>query len=151
MFNSFIGRINSVSSDCIDMSFIRKYGNKMLKAIVRWFVCSSNLILIFKFFQRYFPNLPPDKIVACWIIIMFLLSSSDFFSKTDFFKTFFQEYYQSAKQCSLHQDYVLSVLIWVQTVCKGCQQTTKVAASQEDVRHYKTNNNFKQILMFNYY
>ena len=28
---------------------------------------------------------------------------------------------------------VLSVLIWVQTVCKGYQQTTKVAASNERV------------------
>ena len=26
---------------------------------------------------------------------------------------------------------VLSILIWVQTVCKGYQQTTKVAASKE--------------------
>ena len=29
---------------------------------------------------------------------------------------------------------ILSVLIWVQTVCKGYQQTTKVAARKERVK-----------------
>ena len=29
---------------------------------------------------------------------------------------------------------ILSVLIWVQTVCKGYQQTTKVASSKERVK-----------------
>ena len=37
---------------------------------------------------------------------------------------------------------VLSVLIWVQTVCKCYQQTTIVAASEERV-----NNNWKDVLM----
>ena len=29
---------------------------------------------------------------------------------------------------------IWSVLIWIQTVCKGCQQTTKVAASRQRVK-----------------
>ena len=33
------------------------------------------------------------------------------------------------------QDDVLSDLIWVQIVCKGYQQMTKVAASKERVKH----------------
>ena len=31
---------------------------------------------------------------------------------------------------------ILSVLIWVQTVCKGYQQMTKVATSKERVKKY---------------
>ena len=33
---------------------------------------------------------------------------------------------------------ILSVLIWVQTLCKGYQQTTKVAASKERVKSIVT-------------
>ena len=40
------------------------------------------------------------------------------FFKINFFKKFFQEHYKSVKQ------FETSVLIWVQTVCKGYQQTT---------------------------
>ena len=43
-----------------------------------------------------------------WVFFMLLLSSADFFSKLTFSK-------------------VLTVLIWVQTVCYGYQQMTKVA------------------------
>ena len=32
--------------------------------------------------------------------------------------------------------YILSVLIWVQTVCKGYQQTTKIAANKEGVKFF---------------
>ena len=52
-----------------------------------------------------------------------LLSSADFFS-INFFKKFFKEHTQSVKQLD-------PVLISVQTVCRGYQQTTKVAASME--------------------
>ena len=34
------------------------------------------------------------------------------------------------------QDRLLSVLIWIQTVCKGYQQKTKVAASKERVNYH---------------
>ena len=43
------------------------------------------------------------------------------FFKFIFFKKLFQEHSQNP----------LSVLIWLQTVCKGNQQTTKVRASKE--------------------
>ena len=48
------------------------------------------------------------------------LLSGDFF-KINIFKNFYQEHYQS-------------VLIWVQTVCKGYQQVTKVATSKQRVK-----------------
>ena len=35
------------------------------------------------------------------------------------------------------RSHVLSVLIWFETVCKGNQQTTKVAASMEQVKQTK--------------
>ena len=54
---------------------------------------------------------------------MLLLSPGDFFSKLNFFKMFFHNNYQNVKMV-----WILSVLIWVQTVCKGYQQLTKVAA-----------------------
>ena len=55
-------------------------------------------------------------------------------------KKIIQEYYQSVKQfgsrsgtTKIRPD-ILSGLIWIQTVCKGYQQTTKVATSRERVR-----------------
>ena len=48
----------------------------------------------------------------------------------------FQENYQSV---------ILSVLIWVQTVCKGNQQTKKVAASKERVNIVKAINERESI------
>ena len=59
----------------------------------------------------------------------FFLSSADFFSKSFFFKRFFQEYHQSVKHVVWIQIRIdnLSVMIWVQTVCTfGYQQTTLV-------------------------
>ena len=49
------------------------------------------------------------------------------FFKNNFYKKLFQEHYQSVKQFgSRSNTHILSDLIWVQTVCKGNQQTTKV-------------------------
>ena len=56
------------------------------------------------------------------------------FFKINFFKKFFQGYYQcQTVWIQIRTDIlsVMSVLIWVQTVCKGYQQTTKLDASKE--------------------
>ena len=45
------------------------------------------------------------------------------------FQKFFQEHYQSVKGFGSR---VLSGRIWVQTVCKGYQKISKVAASKVD-------------------
>ena len=75
---------------------------------------------------------------ACWVIFpCFCCPLLIFFSKLTFLKIF-SERYQSVRQFGsksglTDRTYVLSVLIWVQTVCKGYQQMTKVAASKEVV------------------
>ena len=78
---------------------------------------------------------------ACMLgnIACFFLSSVDFLNllfakKKTKKKTIFQEYHQSVKlfQDTDHSDVLLG-LIWVQTVCKGYQQTTKIATSGERI------------------
>ena len=54
----------------------------------------------------------------------------DSFYKINFFKKIFQEYHQSVN--------ILSGLIWVEAVCKGYQQTTKVTTSRERVEEYSS-------------
>ena len=49
---------------------------------------------------------------TCWVNFVLLLPSVHFL-KTNCFENIYQEHYQN----------VLSVLIWVQTICKGYQQT----------------------------
>ena len=60
---------------------------------------------------------------------MLFLLSADFYLNY-VFKKFFLKHYQSVKQFRS----ILSVLIWVQTVCKGYQQVTKVATCKERVK-----------------
>ena len=69
---------------------------------------------------------------------MLLLSSANFFSKINLFKSFIQEHYQSVKIMVWIQirTNILSVLTWVQTVCKGYQQMTKVISSKVKDRHF---------------
>ena len=55
------------------------------------------------------------------------LSSADFFSKSTFLKKFFQEYHQCQTVWSQIWPNILLGLIWVQTVCKGYEQTTLVS------------------------
>ena len=53
-----------------------------------------------------------------------------------FFEKFFQEHYISECQTNwaqMRNDRIL-VLIWVQTVCKGFRQKTKVAASKKRLK-----------------
>ena len=61
---------------------------------------------------------------------MLLWSSAYFFFKIDSFKKSFYEHNQSVKR----RIDVLSVTIWVQTVCKVYQLATKVAASKLRVK-----------------
>ena len=59
------------------------------------------------------------------------------FFKTNVFKRFFQEHYQSVKQFGSRSGMTFCpVLIWVQTVCKGNQQTTLVGKELISLSQY---------------
>ena len=60
------------------------------------------------------------ELFACWVIFVAVY--------INLFKKFFQERYKSGNGLDPDQD-----RIWVQTVCEGYQQMTKVAASKERV------------------
>ena len=58
-----------------------------------------------------------------------------FFLSANFFKITFQKTIRVSNGSDPDQGtYVLCVLIWFQSVCKGYQQTSKVAASKEQVK-----------------
>ena len=63
----------------------------------------------------------------CWVIFHAFVSSADFLQNY-----FFQKILR-VPDCldPDHRMYILSVLIWIQTVCKDYQQMTKVAASKK--------------------
>ena len=61
------------------------------------------------------------------LFFILLLSSADFFQN----KLFQKILSGTLSVCHTVWIQILSVLIWVQTVCKGYQQTTKVSASKE--------------------
>ena len=65
---------------------------------------------------------------------MLLLSSADFFFQNYFFQKILSGILSECQTVwiQIRAD-ILSALIWVQTVCKGYQQTTKVATSEERV------------------
>ena len=67
------------------------------------------------------------------LFFMHFLSFADFFSKLTFSKKFFQVHYHCQKVWIQTRTNIFSVPIWVQTVCKGYQQTTKVATSKERI------------------
>ena len=62
---------------------------------------------------------------------MFLLSPADFFQNKLFKRKIFRKPDQSVFGLDPDQDNILSVLVWVQIVCKGYQQMTKVTTSKE--------------------
>ena len=90
----------------------------------------------------------PDILFAYWVILQASLSSVDFYfkqaflSSVDFFIFFLNKLFQTnlsgiPSECQtvwikIRPD-ILPGLTWVQTVCKGYQQTTKVATSRERV------------------
>ena len=63
-----------------------------------------------------------------------LLFSSYFFKINICHLTLFQEHYQRVKVWIQFKVDTLSVLLWVQTVCKGYQQTMKVATIMKIVK-----------------
>ena len=65
---------------------------------------------------------------ACWVILHPFWRLLDFFKKSFFSKKFFQEHNQCQMNWIQTSWDIMLVLIWVKTVCKGCQQTTKVVA-----------------------
>ena len=63
----------------------------------------------------------------------------DFLSSVDIFQqNFFQKIFSGiTTECQTNSLDILSGLIWIQTVCKGCQQMTKFAASRQKVKKKK--------------
>ena len=54
--------------------------------------------------------------------------------KINFYKFFYRNPIRVSNSLDLDPDRILSVLIWVQTVCLGYQKITKVAASIDRVK-----------------
>ena len=84
-------------------------------------------------------NLIPEKyntheLFACWVIFDDFLSSADFFQNYLFQKILSGTLSECQTVWIQVRTDILSVLIWVQTVCKGYQQTTKFTASKERVK-----------------
>ena len=72
-------------------------------------------------------------IFACLVILHAFWSSVDFFFKLTFSKKSFRNTIRVSN--SLDPDQAWSGLIWVQTVCKGYQQTTKISTSGKRVTY----------------
>ena len=69
--------------------------------------------------------------IACWLLFhIFFLSSANFFQNYFFQKILSGTLSEWQTVWIQIRTDILSVLIWVQTVCKGYQQTTLVAASK---------------------
>ena len=77
---------------------------------------------------KYCINTPLFNSLNAGKLCMLLLPSADLS-----FKSFFQKQNQCQTVWIQIRTYILSVLIWVQTICKGYQQTTKVTLSKERV------------------
>ena len=73
------------------------------------------------------------ELFAFWVFFYAFVVICLLFFKINSFKKSFYEHNQSVKR---QIDY-LSVMIWVQTVCKIYQLATKVAASKERVKTHK--------------
>ena len=82
-----------------------------------------------KIYKEFSNSLDADPIFACWVIFQNLLSSAVFC--VFFFKIMFFEKILSGLPLQCQTVWIqirpdkMSGLIWVQTVCKGYQQTTK--------------------------
>ena len=80
-----------------------------------------------------------NSIKAYWVIVHDFLSSTDFFQNQHFQKSSFRN---TIRECQtlwiqIRKDR-MSVLIWVQTVCKVYQQTTAIIASKERIKTLST-------------
>ena len=78
---------------------------------------------------------PQFSKIVCKVISKILLSSAVFFQNCLFQEIFSRTLLECQSVWIQIRTDVLSVLIWVQTICKGYQQTTKVAACKEIVEH----------------
>ena len=92
-------------------------------------MCQIDSFIMVNIFLSYAKSNGDNTLTHC-ILFFFhaILSSADFFLKINVLKNFFQEYHQNVKQFG-----PLSGLIWVQTVCKGYQQTALV--DKELIKH----------------
>ena len=100
-----------------------------------WLVCR---LLIF--FKINFLKNSSSKTISVWIqtvcnglqTTLACLSSADF-SKINFYEKCSHEYHQSVKQFGSRSGLTFFWgLIWIQTVCKGLQQTTLACLSSAD-------------------
>ena len=66
---------------------------------------------------------------------MLLLSSAYFFQKQPFQKVLSGTLSECVTVWIQIMTDILLVLIWLQTICTGCQQMTKVMASKERVKY----------------
>ena len=77
-----------------------------------------------------------DYLFACWVFFMLLLRPADFLNLF-FPKDSFREHFEGVKWFGSRSGEmfsgILSVWVQTQTVCKGYQHMTKVAASKERV------------------
>ena len=94
---------------------------------------------VFLIYPKYFDFLisyhsPP---FATWEIFQAFLSSAVcfLFFKINFCKKFFQQYHLSLKHNGSRLDF-LSGLIWVQSVCKGHQQTIVARVNKKPPMHF---------------
>ena len=67
-----------------------------------------------------------------------MVLSVDFFLKINFLKNIFQEHYMNQIVKRFGSRSGPTFLIWVQTVCKGYQGTTKIAASMHIKRRLES-------------
>ena len=70
---------------------------------------------------------------ACWAILHAILSFMDFFFLINFFKKIFWNTIRVSNSLDPDQAKTLG-LIWVQTICNGYQQKTKVTTSGERIK-----------------
>ena len=107
---------------------IQNYGFRSLEESI----CVCKYIVIRNFIKGYMEH-PLNSLHTYFFI--FLLSAV-FFFKFNFFKKFFQELLSECQTvCIQIRTDILSVLIWVQTVCKGYQQMTNIATCKERVKY----------------
>ena len=89
------------------------------KALVRLHICAGS-----------YDSLLPEYAISTkishassWVIVQAFLSSADFFQNQLFQKILSEIPSECQTVCILIRPNILSGLIWVQTVCKGYQQT----------------------------
>ena len=106
----------------------------------QFFLLSADFFQNYRFHLERHLKYRHEVSFACWVILS--LSSADFFQNYHFQKIISGTLSVCQTVWIQIRTDNLSVLIWVQTVCKGYQQTTKVAACKERVKFVLYNINF---------